>query len=215
MPGFVRRLELLLIESYSRLFFRPAAAGQVSDELIMEQLQHNPLQLGYHAGTWTVALLAKHLKLCCGLDITEHTLRRRMKQMGLRFKRPRYVYSEKRSQQGAKKGTIYRKLSQMPSSAVLLFEDETNLRLFPTMRRSWSMRGEQASIAVSGHNARRVLFGSINICTGHRIVMRHKNMKQEGFGKFLEHLRRCYRKTYRSTYCWTQVGFIQLPKARH
>lgn len=81
----------------------------------------------------------------------------------------------------------------MPPEAVLLFEDETILRLFPTMRRSWSMSGEQASIAISGHNARRVLFGSINICTGHRIIMRHESMKQEGFGKFLEYLRRCHR----------------------
>jgi transposase len=77
---------------------------------------------------------------------------------------------------------------------VLLFEDETILRLFPTLRRSWSMRGEQASIAISGHNARRVLFGTINIRTGHRVVMCHKNMKQEGFGKFLKHLRRYYRQ---------------------
>ena len=81
----------------------------------------------------------------------------------------------------------------MPAKAVLLFEDETILRLFPAIRRSWSMRGEQASIAISGRNARRVLFGSINICTGHRIVMRHNNMKQEGFEKFLKYLRRCYR----------------------
>lgn len=81
----------------------------------------------------------------------------------------------------------------MPPEAVLLFEDETIIRLFPNLRRSWSMRGEQASIGISGCNARSVLFGTINICTGHRIMMRHKNMKQEGFGKFLTHLRRCYR----------------------
>lgn len=81
----------------------------------------------------------------------------------------------------------------MPPAAVLLFEDETILKLFPTMRRSWSMSGEQASIAISGRNARRVLFGSINVRTGHRIVMRHKNMNQEGFRQFLKHLRRCYR----------------------
>lgn len=82
----------------------------------------------------------------------------------------------------------------MPAEAVLLFEDETIVRLFPTMRRSWSMRGEQASIAISGLNARRVLFGTINVRTGHRILMRRNNMKQEGFGQFLKDLRRCYRK---------------------
>lgn len=83
---------------------RPLVAGQVTNELIMEQLRHNPLDLGYHAGTWTVALLAKHFKVNYDLDITERTLRRRMKQMGLRFKRPRYVYSEKDPNRAQKKG---------------------------------------------------------------------------------------------------------------
>lgn len=83
---------------------RPLVAERVTDELIMEQLQHNPLQLGYQAGTWTVALLAKHFKVNHDLGITERTLRRRMKQMGLRFKRPRYVYSEKDPNRAQKKG---------------------------------------------------------------------------------------------------------------
>ncbi len=39
---------------------RPLVAEQVTNEFIMEQLLHNPLDLGYHAGTWTVGLLAKH-----------------------------------------------------------------------------------------------------------------------------------------------------------
>jgi transposase len=83
---------------------QPLVARQVTRELIREQLQHNPLDLGYHAGTWTVGLLAKHFKVSHGLDITERTLRRRMKQMGLRFKRPRYVYSEKDPNRAQKKG---------------------------------------------------------------------------------------------------------------
>ncbi len=81
----------------------------------------------------------------------------------------------------------------MPAEAVLPFEDEIILRLFPYLRRSWSMSGGQAGIGISGRNDRRVLFGTINIRTGHRVVMCHKNMKQEGFGKFLKHLQCCYR----------------------
>lgn len=83
---------------------RPLVAEQVTDELITEQLKHNPLHLGYHAGTWTVTLLAKHFKLVHGIEVSERTLRRRMKQMGLRFKRPRYVYSEKDPNRAQKKG---------------------------------------------------------------------------------------------------------------
>jgi len=80
----------------------------------------------------------------------------------------------------------------MPVSAVLLFEDETVLRLFPVLRRAWSLSGVQATVAVTGLNAKRVLFGSINVHTGHRIVMRHGSIKQDGFRNFLGLLRRCY-----------------------
>jgi transposase len=75
---------------------------------------------------------------------------------------------------------------------VLLFEDETILRLFPVLRRSWSLRGEQAIIPITGRNAKRVLFGTINMRTGHRIVLRRPNMRQENFQDFLRLLRQRY-----------------------
>lgn len=81
----------------------------------------------------------------------------------------------------------------MPLSAVLLFEDETLLRLFPVLRRAWSLKGEQAPVSIAGRNAKRVLFGAINVRTGHRIMMRYDNMRQKGFQDFLHLLRRSYR----------------------
>jgi transposase len=81
----------------------------------------------------------------------------------------------------------------MPATAVLLFEDETILRLFPVLRRAWTPSGEQASIGISGRNAKQVLYDTINVHTGHRIVLRGKNMSQDGFQKFLRLLRRSYR----------------------
>jgi DDE superfamily endonuclease len=83
-------------------------------------------------------------------------------------------------------------LSQMPPTGVLLFEDETILRLFPHWRRAWSLSGKQATIGVTGHNRKVVLFGAINVRTGHRIVMRDARMSQVGFQNFLHLLRRCY-----------------------
>jgi len=80
----------------------------------------------------------------------------------------------------------------LPRRAVLLFEDETILRLFPVLRRAWSLRGEQAKVFITGRNAKRVLFGTINLRTGHRIVWRAPNMRQEQFQTFLRRLRRCY-----------------------
>lgn len=86
-----------------------------------------------------------------------------------------------------------RKLRQMPPGVVLLFEDETILRLFPVLRRAWSLQGEQAQIAITGKNAKRVLFAIIDVHSGKRIVMQQPKMGQIDFQAFLHLLRRRYR----------------------
>jgi hypothetical protein len=78
----------------------------------------------------------------------------------------------------------------MPEGAVLLFEDETILRLLPVLRKAWSLRGEQAVVPITGGNAKRVLFGTLNLRTGHRIGFRGPTMRQEHFQSFLRLLRR-------------------------
>ena len=57
----------------------------------------------------------------------------------------------------------------MPPRSAKLAEDETDLRLFPPLRAGWPRRGEEAPVPISGGNAKRVLFGAINIETGHRL----------------------------------------------
>jgi len=80
----------------------------------------------------------------------------------------------------------------MPAGAVLLMEDETLLRLFPVLRRAWSLRGRQAEVPITGRNAKRVLFATINLRTGHRICLRGVNMRQMNFHALLAEIRRRY-----------------------
>jgi hypothetical protein len=75
---------------------------------------------------------------------------------------------------------------------VLLGEDETVLRLFPVLRRAWALRGEQAHVAITGCNAKRVLFGAINLRTGHRLVLRRPTMEHAHFQAFLRLVREAY-----------------------
>jgi len=76
---------------------------------------------------------------------------------------------------------------------VLLVEDETTLRLLPPLRAAWALRGKQAEVPISGHNAQRVLFGALNPGTGHRILLRRNRARQQDFCAFLRELRRRYR----------------------
>jgi hypothetical protein len=81
----------------------------------------------------------------------------------------------------------------MGITAALLFEDETVLRLLPNIRRARAKQGEQKPVSISGRNDQRVLFGTINMRTGHRVIIVEKKMQQAGFQHLLGHVRRCYK----------------------
>jgi hypothetical protein len=76
---------------------------------------------------------------------------------------------------------------------VLLAEDETDLLLFPPLRAAWSMRGQPAMVWLSGKNARRVVFGTMNLWTGSRLFLVRKNQRAGDFQAFLELLHHRYR----------------------
>ena len=85
---------------------RPHVAKKITAARILRELRRNPLRLGYRTTVWTVKLLAKHLSRIYLCTISPRTLRRRMKSMGLRFKRPRYFYEEKDPHRAQKKGRL-------------------------------------------------------------------------------------------------------------
>jgi transposase len=76
---------------------------------------------------------------------------------------------------------------------VILAEDETDLRLFPPLRASWSPRGFPEPVELSGANAKRVLFGCLNIRTGHRLRLVRKHQRGEDFAAMLELIHGGYR----------------------
>jgi transposase len=83
---------------------RPIMAEKITPARIAREFQRDPLRLGYNSVCWTVPLLATHLSKRYGCRISAITLRRRMKEMGLRWKRPRYIFSAKAPNIAQKKG---------------------------------------------------------------------------------------------------------------
>lgn len=76
---------------------------------------------------------------------------------------------------------------------MLLAEDETDLLLFPLLRATWGRRGEATKVLISGWNARRVVFGAMNLRTGKRLFLVRKHQKQGDFQTFLELIHNHYR----------------------
>src|SRR3954453_22640017 len=83
---------------------------------------------------------------------------------------------------------------QKDSGDVLLFTEWSLLRLFPPLRAAWSRVGEQARVPVTGRNAKRVLFGAINVQNGRCTVVCRKSAGGAEARAFLTELRQRYRK---------------------
>jgi transposase len=83
---------------------RPRVARPVGSRQILAALRLDPREAGFNATTWTVPLLARYLSARHRTPITPRTLRRRMHEAGLRWKRPRYVYHERDPHAAQKKG---------------------------------------------------------------------------------------------------------------
>jgi hypothetical protein len=75
----------------------------------------------------------------------------------------------------------------------VLVVDETDIRLFPSLRSGWALKGEEAKTPISGYNEKRVLFGAINIATGHRVWLVRKHQKQKDFQIYLDVINYHYR----------------------
>ena len=92
-----------------------------------------------------------------------------------------------------KKRRIRRQIQQLRPRSVLLAEDETDLLLFPPLRAGWSLRGQPKEVRLSGRNARRVVFGTMNLRTAHRLFLVRERQKAVDYQAFLRLLRDHYR----------------------
>lgn len=73
-------------------------------ERLAEILEQEPKEYGYQSYGWTVPLLLQHLQSHEGASLSETTLRRTLRSMGYRWKRPRYVLARRDPEREEKKG---------------------------------------------------------------------------------------------------------------
>ena len=84
---------------------RPRVALALTDDMLRQLLTSDPRQFGHNTTTWTVPLLAAHVR-AQGVALSARTLRRRIRAARFRWKRPRYVYSQRAEHVAAKKGGL-------------------------------------------------------------------------------------------------------------
>ena len=81
----------------------------------------------------------------------------------------------------------------MPARSVVLAQDETDLLLFPPLRSCWSPVGQPKEILLCGRNARRVVFGAMNLRTAKRLFLVRERQRAVDFQAFLRLVHYSYR----------------------
>lgn len=129
------------------------------------QASQPPPNLGYVQTCWTVGLLLRHLRERLRIQVGATTLRQALHQAGFRWTRPKLALPRRRDAQAETKQARLAEALQNPQ-ATILAEDECDLHLLALVRAMWQRAGQQVALATPGQNAKRGVFGALNLRTG-------------------------------------------------
>lgn len=133
--------------------------------VVQAQASQPPPNSGYVQACWTVALLVLHLAARFRLSVSASRVRRALHQAGFCWKRPKLVPARRRDPRTSEKEAQIA-AAVADSTATLLAEDEADQQLLPILRAMWQRVGQQVCIPTPGQNAKRGIFGALNVRTG-------------------------------------------------
>ncbi|OKL36747.1 IS630 family transposase [Domibacillus mangrovi] len=79
---------------------------------------------------------------------------------------------------------------------MLLYQDETHIRSYQSLRATWSQSGVQMKVPTYGHHAYVTVFGTVEVGTGKIVTSITSKGKQEQFLEFLQWLLKEYKEKF-------------------
>jgi transposase len=164
---------------------RPRADTAVARQAVWAQAHQPPSCFGYVSAIWTLAALSSHLAARCSLRLSAWKVRQLLRSLRYRFTRPKHAPRRIDPEREQVQQELGRRISAARSAgAHVLVEDETDIRLFPVLRRMWLIVGEQVRLQAPLQNQKRTIFGGIDIETGavfYRIFSRKRTLEMIGY----------------------------------
>jgi len=133
--------------------------------VVQAQAGQPPRNYGYLQACWTVALLVCHLRDRFHIAVSRATLRQALRQAGFRWSRPKLVLPRRPDPMAEQKRAKLAQVLADPNATVIA-EDECDMHLMPVLRALWQRVGQQLRIITPGQNAKRAVFGALNLRTG-------------------------------------------------
>jgi DDE superfamily endonuclease len=172
---------------------RPLHWSKELEELLQFAMAQRPADFGYAATGWSVPLLQDLLasiepeqSLSCA------TIRRRLQSLGYVWKRSRYVLApdpeleKKTAPSSANPG--FARAQRAPGTG-----RDRSAALSSTACWLGTARRAAAPVPISGHNARRSVFGTLHLRTGRALFLEQRRRRAVEFQVFLEFIHWHYR----------------------
>jgi transposase len=159
--------------------------------MVQAQASQPPPNSGYLQAGWTVALWVLHRVQRFRVTVKPATLRRALHRAGFHWTRPKLAPAHRRDPQAAAKQDHLRHILAIPA-ATRIAEDECDLHLLAVVRAMWQRIGTQIRIPTPGQNAKRGVFGFLNLRTGEWFYQLTEPKRGTAFIAFLDQLRVIY-----------------------
>lgn len=163
---------------------RPSKVDEEAEEEIKRAVEEPPTEEGYTASRWTAPRLARHLEKELGVEVHPETVRRALRRLQFSWKRPRRKLPPDPDYAEHVRALV-EAVATAGAETTILFEDETELRRFPSLRRMWMPVGKQWSVDVPKSNDKFCLYGALDIETGRTIIDAHPKGTSEYTKAFL------------------------------
>jgi len=145
------------IEGFRRLTSpgRPADKRNSGNAVILEIIDKNPSEYGFHANSWTAQLIVEYLKAERGMTISVDTVKRALKKTGYSFKRPTKAVPAGTLTDEEKRTAVQDLITEIQTSIQqgmpyeIFSLDESHFSTDPYMSRGWIRRGEKKTSFVS------------------------------------------------------------------
>jgi len=160
-------------------------------------LELAPAEFGFARSRWSCEAVAVVLAEDHQVHVSREAVRRRLRQAGLVWRRPRPTLRPKDPLRESKLDALRRLLRSLPDDEAAAFMDEVEVNSNPKVGCMWMRKGQQAVVETPGTNEKRLLAGSIHWRTGRVILTEGRPGQRRDAALFCAHLddlRRAFRR---------------------
>jgi len=184
---------------------RSRKIDEEAEEELKRLLETSPPEEGKEAASrWTAPQLARHLEEKLDIEVHPETVRRALRRLGFSWTRPRRRLPPTDGKEYQRRmSEVVEAIGEVGTETTVLFEDETEIKRFPPLRRMWQPVGQQRAVDVPSKNEDFAFYGVVDVLEGGVFTERYPKEISEHTISFLESV--LARTTGRVLLVWDQA----------